>query len=105
MIESKLKPSQPTGDIAQTAFGEPVPVLSHGTVRQAILAVGIQDIDPSGLEAPGQAEILGASSDHLIVESTKDDLFVGQEIEFELNYSALLRAMTSPFVFKEYIDR
>jgi predicted amino acid racemase len=106
VIESKLKPSQPTGEIAQTAFGEPpAPVLNHGTVRQGILAVGIQDVDPSGLHAPGHTDILGASSDHLIVESTRNELFVGQEIEFQINYSALLRAMTSPFVSKVYADR
>ena len=105
VIESKLKPSQPTGEIAQTAFGEPAPVLNHGTVRQGILAVGIQDVDPSGLQAPGRTDILGASSDHLIVESMRNELFVGQEIVFQINYSALLRAMTSPFVSKVYADR
>ena len=91
VIESKLKPAQPTGDIAQTAFGEPAPAKNHGILRQAILAIGIQDIDPTGLQATGQTEILGASSDHLIVESIRNDLIVGQEIEFQINYSALLR--------------
>jgi len=103
VIESKLKPSLPTGNIAQTAFGEPAPIFDHGTVRQAVLAVGIQDIDPSGLQAPEQTKILGASSDHLIVESSRNDLIVGQEITFQVNYSALLRAMTSPFVMNVYV--
>ncbi len=45
-------------------------------------------------------EFLGASSDHLIVDPGCDHLFVGTEITFHLNYSALVRAMTSPFVDK-----
>lgn len=102
VIESKLKPSQPTGNIAQSAFGEVVPVIDRGMVRQAILAVGIQDIDPSGLQAPEGIEILGASSDHFVVESVKGELFVGDEVTFQLNYSALVRAMTSPFVSKVF---
>jgi ornithine racemase len=104
VIESKLKPTLPTGDIAQTAFGEPQTVLNRGTVMQGVMAAGLQDIDPSGLQCPAGIEILGASSDHLIVESLKNNLFVGQEIKFQINYSALLRAMTSQFVSKVYTD-
>jgi len=105
VIESKLKPSRPRGDIAQTAFDEAVSVVDRGTVSQAILAIGRQDIDPSGLTAPGGKNIRGASSDHLIVETDKNDLSVGDEVTFQLNYSALLRAMTSPFVSKTYVYR
>jgi len=105
VIESKLKPSQPTGDIAQTAFGKPAPVFDCGTIRQAIVAIGLQDTDSTGLQAPERTQILGASSDHLIVESIQNDLIVGQEIAFQINYSALLRAMTSPFVSKVYAER
>lgn len=102
VIESKLKPSQPTGHIAQSAFGEAVSTTDRGLVRQAILAIGIQDIDPGGLQAPAGIEILGASSDHLVIEPVQGDLFVGEEVTFQLNYSALLRAMTSPFVSKVF---
>ncbi len=110
VIESKRKPSQPTGDIAQSAFGETLlandrALTDRGIVRQAILAIGIQDIDPSGLQAPAGIEILGASSDHLVVASVKGDLFVGEEVTFQLNYSALVRAMTSPFVSKVFTHR
>lgn len=102
VIESKLKPSQPTGEIAQNAFGNVAPLRMPGTVRQAILAIGIQDIDPSGLQPPEGIRMLGTCSDHLVVESKGIDLFVGQELTFQLKYSALLRAMTSPYVLKRY---
>ena len=100
VIETKIKPSLPTGKIAQTAFGEVLPVKDRGLVRQSILAIGRQDIDPSGLEAPLGIQIMDASSDHLIIESHNDELTVGTEVAFKPNYSALVRAMTSPFVDK-----
>ena len=100
VIEAKVKPSKPSGIIAQTAFGEAPPVTDRGLVTQSILAVGQQDIDPSGLQAPTGINVLGASSDHLILESEELKLSVGTEVTFQLNYSALVRAMTSPFIGK-----
>ena len=100
MIESKVKPSQPWGEIAQTAFGEKPPATDRGDISQTILAIGRQDTDPDGLHPQPGMEILGASSDHLIVDSGSDRVCVGAEIAFQLNYSALVRAMTSPFVAK-----
>ena len=100
VIETKLKPSQPSGTIAQTAFGESSPVIDRGQVTQSILALGRQDTDPHGLLPPAGIEIMGASSDHLIVISDNGELPVGSEVPFQLNYSALIHAMTSPFVTK-----
>ena len=100
VIESKVKPSQPWGEIGQTAFVENPLAKERGHVLQAVLAVGHQDTDPHGLHLPRGIEMLGASSDHLIVDSGCGDLSVGAEITFHLNYSALVRAMTSPFVAK-----
>jgi len=99
VIESKLKPSQPWGEAGQSAFGLPSAVQNRGDICQTILAIGHQDIDPEGLRAPAGVEILGASSDHLVIESDRC-LPAGSEISFQLNYSALMRAMTSPFVVK-----
>ena len=98
VIESKDKPAQPWGEIAQNAFGEHTVIRKQGTIAQAILAIGRQDIDPDGLEAPDGIEILGASSDHLILDTGASYLPVGSELRFQLNYSALTRAMSSPFV-------
>jgi predicted amino acid racemase len=105
VIESKVKPSQPWGEIAQTAFGEKPPAADRGDIMQMILAVGQQDTDPSGLDAPAGIEVRGHSSDHLVVESGAERLAVGAEVRFQMNYSALLRAMTSPFVAKVITDR
>ena len=100
VIESKIKPSQPWGDIAQTAFGEKTAEIDRGNITQAILAIGRQDVDPDGLESQTGIKIIGASSDHLIIDCGKNHMPVGTEVRFQLNYSAMLRAMTSPFVTK-----
>ena len=100
VIESKIKPSKPSGEIAQNAFGEQLAGNDRGKVVQTILAIGRQDVDPEGLQAAAGIRICDASSDHLILESADHELPVGAEVTFQLDYSALLRAMTSPFVGK-----
>lgn len=100
VIESKMKPSQPWGTTAQTAFGEQPCAVDRGHIAQTILAIGRQDIDPCGLHPPPELEILGASSDHLITDSGGELVPVGTEFAFQLNYSGLVRTMTSPFVTK-----
>ncbi|NCF87386.1 MAG: alanine/ornithine racemase family PLP-dependent enzyme, partial [Verrucomicrobiaceae bacterium] len=84
VIESKLKPSLPWGETAQTAFGEKLPTIDRGNIWQTILAIGHQDTDPCGLLPPEGIKILGASSDHLIVDSSSyhERLSVGSEVTF-----------------------
>ena len=68
-----------------------------------IVALGEQDIDPRGLVPPAGMAILGASSDHLVIDPGAATPAVGEALRFGLNYSALLRAMTSPFVTDELL--
>lgn len=98
VIEVATKPSQPWGEIAQGAFGTPPARPSTAPIRQAILAVGRQDVDPEGLVAPPGTTVLGMSSDHLVVDTGDYPVDVGQELRFGLGYGALVRAATSPFV-------
>ena len=100
VIEAKVKPSKPWGEIAENPFGSAVPVANTGNVRQAILALGHMDTDPEGLTPPPGYKILGSSSDHLIVDCKEQMLPVGSEVRLQPNYSALIRAMASPFVTK-----
>ncbi|MFN3172759.1 MAG: alanine racemase, partial [Hyphomicrobiales bacterium] len=100
VIECGTKPTKPWGEIAENAFGDVVRPTDRGNVQQAILALGHMDVDPEGLTAPEGVSILGSSSDHLIVDCGKERLAVGSQIPFQLKYSALIRAMASPFVAK-----
>jgi predicted amino acid racemase len=104
VIESKIKPSVPYGIIHQDAFGNVPEFKDHGQMRRAILGIGLQDVLVSGLIPRSDIDILGASSDHIIVDTKRTELKVGNEVEFDLNYGALLSAMTSAYVIKKEVE-
>ena len=104
VIESKIKPSVPYGEVCQDAFGNIPEFQDRGQIRRAILGVGLQDVLVSGLTPRLDIDILGASSDHIIVNAKQIDLKVGNKVEFDLNYGALLSVMTSPYVIKKYVN-
>ncbi len=81
-----------------------VDIQDRGQIRRAILGVGLQDVLVSGLTPRLDIDILGASSDHIIVDAKQIGLKVGDEVEFDLNYGALLSVMTSPYVIKKYVN-
>ncbi len=100
VIESKMKPSVPYEEVGQDAFGNIQEFTDQGKIRRAILSSGLQDVLVSGLTPRLDVEIIGASSDHIIVNAKNIDLYVGKELEFDLNYKTLLSAMTSRYVNK-----
>jgi predicted amino acid racemase/D-alanyl-D-alanine dipeptidase len=102
VIESKIKPSVPYGQTGQNAFGETPVFQESGNIHRIILAIGLQDVVVSGLIPKLDIQIIGSSSDHLIIDSGNVNLKVGDTVEFNLNYSCLLSAMTSPYVSKKY---
>jgi predicted amino acid racemase len=105
VLESKRKPSLPFGEIGQDAFGN-VPVFKDQGIRQrVIISLGKQDTLVSSLKSNNGLEILGSSSDHIILDSKYNNLKVGSEVNFNLDYGGLLAAMTSPFIKKQFVDR
>ncbi len=109
LIEIQEKPSVPIGLVGRDAFGRiPARPEDKGMRLRGILAAGEQDIYPGGL-VPIEAgvEIIGASSDHLLVDLTecRQELKIGTPLSFTVAYGSLLRAMTSPFVSKIVIER
>jgi predicted amino acid racemase len=104
VIESNRKPTLPWGDCGQSAFGSPPARVDRGDRWRALLALGLQDVDAEGLTLPRGMTLLGASSDHLVLDTGSIAVPVGTELVFDLNYSALLRAMTSPFVARTLIQ-
>jgi predicted amino acid racemase len=105
VIEVKEKPSLPQGEIGRDAFGE-VPVFQDlGIRKRAILAIGKQDIHLNSLvPMKKEVKIVGASSDHLIIDINdfKEEVKVGDEVKFRLNYPALLSATTSKYINKYF---
>jgi predicted amino acid racemase len=100
VIEMKSKPATPWGDVGHIPFPRSHAPALRETVSQAILAIGHQDVDPAGLRPSRAITVLSASSDHLIVDAAGTDMAPGTEVSFGLDYRALLRAMTSPYVAK-----
>ncbi|KKB37412.1 alanine/ornithine racemase family PLP-dependent enzyme [Bacillus thermotolerans] len=103
VVESKVKPSVPAGSRGRNAFGETLSFKDRGEIRRAILGVGRQDVLVSGLTPPKPFEILGSSSDHIILDTKKVPLRPGDEVKFSVDYGAMLSAMTSPYVYKKYV--
>ncbi|HIP42113.1 MAG TPA: hypothetical protein EYG90_06375 [Campylobacterales bacterium] len=64
--------------------------------------MGRADVDINGITPRIDIDILGGSSDHIILDAKEEKLKVGDIVEFDVNYSALLSAMTSPFVKKVF---
>jgi len=104
IVEIKEKPSIPIGEIGVDAFGNKPVFEDRGIRKRAILAVGRQDLNPEKIiPIDKDIIILGASSDHLILDITdcKDEYKIGDEIRFTLKYPALLQLFTSEYVYKE----
>lgn len=103
VIESKVKPSLPDGETGQDAFGKTPIFEDKGKMLRSIVAVGRQDVCVDGLRPMSDVNILGSSSDHIILDATRTSLKVGDHMRFNLDYAALLSSMTSPFVESVFV--
>ncbi|WP_255437683.1 alanine/ornithine racemase family PLP-dependent enzyme [Thalassobacillus sp. CUG 92003] len=103
VIETKVKPSAPYGERGQDAFGNTTTFTDKGLMKRAILGSGLQDVIVTGLTPKSDIEILGASSDHTLIDTKNAPLSPGDEVAFDLDYGALLSVMTSPYVAKKYV--
>lgn len=103
LLEVKVKPSVPIGETGLDAFGRRPVFEDRGERLRGILNIGREDVIVEGLTPvePGIA-VLGASSDHLVVDLEDADPppGVGGSLSFRLSYGALLAAMTSEYVEK-----
>ncbi len=101
IIELKQKESTPRGEIVRDSFGKIPEFKANGIRKRAILAIGKQDIYPDHLSPLDKnITIIGASSDHLVVDVTDSTtLFqIGDEIQFIPTYPGILSAATSKYV-------
>ncbi len=106
LIELKTKPSVPIGETGMDAFGVKPVFSDKGNIVRAILNVGREDVIVDNLiPRDKNAIILGASSDHLLLDVTavSPPPELGDSILFNMNYGALLAAMTSNYVKKTHI--
>lgn len=106
IVELKDKPSKPVGRVGIDAFGNVPEFKDIGIRRRAICAIGRQDIRVENITPRLKgAQILGASSDHMIIDVTdcEEPLKVGDIMSFDMAYGGLLAAATSEYVTKYLI--
>lgn len=108
IVELKEKPSVPTAEeLGVDAFGHKPTFVDRGVRKRAIIAVGKQDLDIDTITPKDQdIIILGGSSDHTILDvtDTKNEYKVGDIVEFDVKYGAILSLTTSEYIKKEIIE-
>ncbi|KPK37841.1 MAG: hypothetical protein AMJ69_10190 [Gammaproteobacteria bacterium SG8_47] len=103
VLELKHKPSAPQGERGEDAFGHRPEFEDRGLMLRALINVGREDVAVDGIvPLDARLTVVGASSGYLVVDATvaEGDVCVGDELQFSLNYSALVAAMTSEYVKK-----
>jgi ornithine racemase len=102
LIERKRKPSFPIGEMTMNSFGETPIIADKGWMNRGILNLGKQDVLPEHLTPlDANINVLGGSSDHLIVDLGNSSYQIGETLWFKLDYPGLLQASTSPYVKKQ----
>ena len=99
VLESFFKPPAPPGAGGLDAFGHvPDTALPDAPAWHALVALGRRDCEPQGLRPLlAGAWVAGMTSD-VGVLITPRELRPGETVDFAVDYDALVRAVTSPFV-------
>lgn len=109
VIEIKNKPSYPIGRKGVNAFGEEMEYEDKGIRKRALLAIGNRDIGSYTSLVPIDegVELVGASSDHLIIDidDAKMKYSVGDILKFNLYYQAILFASDKNVMNLEIINK
>lgn len=108
IIEINEKPTHPIGELMVNAFGEHAHYDDRGIRKRAIVALGNQDLGDSSKLVPKDKliKVLGASSDHTILDihDSKEHYKLGDIVEFNVLYQAMLFTSLSDFVSKKIIN-
>lgn len=107
IVEIKEKPTHPIGTLAYDAFGNKPTYEDRGVKTRMLVAVGRQDIGSHDKLIPldSNLQIIGSSSDHLIVEPIDLPLTykLGDVVSFEIMYPSMLYLTESPDVEKTLV--
>ena len=103
MVECRKKRSYPIGQLTVDAFGHVGHFEDRGIHSRALLGIGRVDYGDCFDLFPRWkgVKVLGASSDHTIldVEEADPPVKVGDIMEFDVNYGSLVNLTNSPGVF------
>ena len=104
VLESFFKPPAPPGACGHDAFGHvPDTALPQEPAWHALVALGRRDCEPQGLRPLlDGAWVAGMTSD-VGVLITPRELRPGETVDFAVDYDALVRAVTSPYVYQRFV--
>ncbi len=105
VIETKVKPERNCWRMDGSKSSAIHVVIDNSKAMQSILAIGYQDTDIEGLSLPINISFIGATSDHMILDTGAVSLAIGAEVKLRPNYSALMRAMSAPNIKKVVHNR
>ncbi len=103
IIECNTKPTVPVGESGVDAFLQPKVFVDRGERKRALLALGRQDLPAQNIWPVDPAlVVLGQTSDHTVIDvhDSAHGYAVGDWVEFELDYTALLSACNAPGIRK-----
>ena len=107
IVEINEKPTHPIGQLMVNAFGDLPHYEDRGIRKRAIIALGNQDLGDSSRLVPKDKNmiVLGASSDHTILDihDCKTEYKLGDIIEFNILYQAMLMTTLSDYVHKKIV--
>jgi predicted amino acid racemase len=105
VIECRRKPAAPAGVAGVDSFGlTPDVRLPDGPAYHALLALGRRESEPRCLHPFLRGSyVAGMSSDHTVLVSPVQ-LRAGDTVDFALDYEGLVRAMTSAYVQRVFLE-
>lgn len=113
IVELEKKPNKPQGQITDASVGEGLPydAEEEEKIYRAVLDFGKLDVENKNLKTKNtEIEFAGSSSDmsvYNVKQITKKDgkkmYKVGAKVQFNLNYMAVARLMTSKYISKRVV--
>ena len=107
VIEVRRKPTHPVGEIIIDCFGRKPEYVDRGIRKRALIAAGKLDyaLDDKIFPEYEGMEIIGSSSDHLIVdiEDCEKELKTGDIVRFNLSYPSVMYLTNDVYVSIGYI--
>jgi len=104
VLECYRKPPAPEGLLGRDAFGRKPDVrLPQEDAWYALLYVGRRDCEPHGMRPLIEGAWIAGMTSDVAVLVAPEPLEAGDEVSFAVDYEALVRAVTSPFVTKRCI--
>ncbi|WP_130861104.1 alanine racemase [Bacilliculturomica massiliensis] len=108
IVEVQTKPSYPVGEIFVDCFSEGGHYVDRGMRKRALAAVGKVDCYSFDKLIPRLlgVEVIGGSSDHTIldIEECEQEIQVGDVLEFDLCYAAMVFLSSAPDVTVRCIE-